>query len=169
MAYSPTPHATALHNLAAGTYNSKYRLNQPSASPPPPQNMNKRDKKRQAMADRLAEISNNFARDRDEHYRDRIRGFSTDISFINNAALYDNQVLDDFDFELGEEQNAGATVGAQTGRTQNANPASQGAPKLGKHAAMFVQDVNDALEEKDAALTRLAVCHLPQIPTLTSR
>ncbi|KAL9126869.1 MAG: hypothetical protein Q9217_004150 [Psora testacea] len=139
-------------------FNPKYGINRLSPSPPLQQPLNKRDKKRMAMADRLAEISNNFAENRDIYYRERLRSFHADVAYINNAQLYDNQYLDDTGVDPPEElipSVAGSTQGSVR-TTQQAQlhgigkiqmPAS-----LGRHAATFVQEVNDALEQKDADL-----------------
>ena len=110
------------------------------------------------MADRLTEISNNFAENRDVFYRERLRSFQADITYINNAQLYDNKPLDDLLINPAADQNAETSAVQPNARTQfNVTARAQPTPGLGEHAAKFVQDVNDTLEERDAELTRLAV------------
>ena len=107
------------------------------------------------MADRLSEISKNFSDNRDVYYRERLRRFQADITFINNAQLYDNRPLDDL---IGSREGDGPGSSQTNGRTHPSAHTRMHPPQsLGKHAAMFVQDINDTLEEKDADLTRLAV------------
>ena len=159
MAYSPSPHAAALPNMTSGTFNPRYRLNRFSPSPPQ-QNVNKRDKKRMAMTERLTEISSNFAENRDALYRERLRSYQADITFINTAQLYENKPLDEV--ESLEHLNANPVASTQGNlRTSQLQPnGNSGAPNpisLGKHAVLFAQEVNDALERKDASLVEVAV------------
>ena len=157
MAYSPSPHLGAL----PGSLNPRYRVNRFSPSPPH-QSANKRDKKRMAMTDRLAEISSNFAENRDALYRERLRKYQADITYINNAQLYDNKALDDT--SLFEDPNNSAAASTQgSTRTAQLQPIGNGATQisssLGKHATIFVHEINDALEEKDARLVEVTVSH----------
>ena len=155
MAYSPSPHPSAL----SGSMNPRYRVNRLSPSPPQ-QTVNKRDKKRMAMTDRLAEISNNFAENRDALYRERLRKYQIDIVYINNAQLYDNKALDENpSFEDPNTSAAASTQGsvrtAQLQSIGNGSIPTTNSP--GKHAATFIHEVNDALEEKDARLVEVTV------------
>ena len=126
--------------------------------------MNKRDKKRQVIADRLTDIVNNFAEKRDVFYGQRLLSLTADMNHINNAQLYDNKALEESDYDITDNQQPDASLlaGASGGQGVRVQPRQ----RLGKHAAAFVQDVNDALEDKDAELTRLAVSH-PHIPACT--
>ena len=166
MAYSPSPHpahaGTGL-SLASSSFNTaRYRINQRSPSPPPQQSLNKRDKKRIAMAERLTEISNNFAENRDSLYRERLRGFQVDIAYINGAQLYDNKPLDDMPRAKHTDQERG--LNAQSQASANISTSSS---QLGKHAARFAQDINAALEDKDARLVDVAVSFFTLCPRLT--
>ena len=145
--------------MAPGTLNPRYRLNRLSPSPPQ-QNVNKRDKKRMAMTERLTEISSNFAENRDALYRDRLRSYQADIAFINAAQLYDNKPLDDVGSLEALNASAAASTQGSVRTTQLQSNGNSGAPfptSLGRHAAKFAQEVNDALEQKDASLVEVTV------------
>ncbi|KAG8528239.1 uncharacterized protein KY384_007156 [Bacidia gigantensis] len=152
MAYSPSPHPGAGPSLALSTVIARSRLHQRSATPPPQQSLNKRDKKRMAMAERLSEISNNFAENRDAFFRERLRGYQADINFINNAQLYNNKPLDDAPLEQPAEHDFAVASQSQASLNRKNQPLAQ----LGKHAASFVHEVNAALEEKDTKLVETA-------------
>ena len=165
MAFSPPTQSGPLLNSAPSALNPTFRLNRLSPSPPPHQAINKRDKKRMAMADRLGEISNNFAENRDDFYRERLRSFHADIAYISSARLYENKYLDDMGIDTVEDLNHSAAASTQGSvrTTQQAQLNGKGrlqiSAALGKHAAAFVQGVNDALEQKDADLATAAVCN----------
>jgi len=176
MAHSPTPKSATLPGMAnTGRVNTHYHL-----SPTPPQHhpLNKRDKRRIAMVDRLTEISNNFAENRDAIYRKRLQSYQADITFINNANLYDNKPLDDFGDDPAANTSPALSGQGSVRSTQqgifNGHMRIDQPLETGKHAARFVQEVNDALEQKDADLTAAAVSFGPytpapsaQIPNLT--
>lgn len=169
MAYSPTPQNTSLPNAGhTSNANPFYRLERHSPSPPTQQTaLSKRDRRRIALQERLAEISLNFAENRDANYRKQLQQYQADINFINAAQLYDNKPL----LEPGEEDDDKIDVKSATSvRQQPSNPINGNnrheiQPKTGRHAAGFVNEVNDALERRDVDLTGSAVClPLPQPP-----
>ena len=106
------------------------------------------------MTDRLAEISNNFSENRDTHYRERLRSLQTDIAYINNALLYDNKPLEDVGYDQVEDLNTSAGLSTQ-GSIRNGGMVLP--TPLGRHAANFIHEVNDALEEKDARMVGVTV------------
>ena len=169
MAYSPTPQSASLPSAGhAGSSNPFYRLERHSPSPPPQQTaINKRDRRRIAIQDRLAEISLNFAENRDANYRKQLQQYQADINFINNAQLYDNKPL----LEPGEDDGDTAVNGAAGMRQQppglvNGNARHEPQSKTGRYAARFVHEVNDAMEQRDVNLTANVVClSTQQLPT----
>ena len=112
-----------------------------------------------ALQDRLAEISSNFAENRDANYRKQLQQYQSDINFINNARLYDNVPL----LEPGIEEEANALItGSVSGRQQllglaNGNGRHENQAKAGRHAIRFVHEVNDTMEQRDVDLTASAV------------
>ena len=105
------------------------------------------------MSDRLTDISNNFTENRDILYRDRMRSLQTDMNYINNASPYDNKALEEID---EEEQASQHQNGGSRGQGISSQKALQ-QPPLGMNARLFVQEVNDSMEERDAQLVRLTV------------
>ena len=154
MAYSPSPQPGAL--AAAGATRNIPRT---SVTPPPNQILSKRDKRKNALIDRLRDISANFANNRDMHYRQQLQTYQADMSYINEANPYENKPLDDLGDEIVDKINETIASSAQGGRPPQAGSHSrfQAPPRAGKWAAGFVQEVNAAMEERDAQLVLLAV------------
>ena len=120
-----------------------------SLSPPP--NMaplSKRDKKRSAIENRLKEISTNFTMNRDVNLRNQLNALSRDILYINQADPYQDKPLDDSPDDLSFDM---------SGAPPSASVDGDSRAPLGKHAVQFVNDVNDAMEERDANLTKTHV------------
>ena len=137
MAYSPSPH-TAIAGIST-------QIIRHSGSPPLRLPLSKRDKKRLNMADRLTEISNNFAANRDALYRQQLQTYQADINFIQSANPYENKLLEDpTQDQLDGVLNGGARIEPPF--------------KTGRYSAKFVQEINDAMEKRDVDLTTLAVC-----------
>lgn len=113
-----------------------------------------------ALQDRLAEISSNFAENRDANYRKQLQQYQADINFIHNAQLYENKPL----LEPGEEENDNALMNGAAGVRQqlpslaNGNARHEALPRTGRHAARFIDEVNDTMEQRDVDLTASAVC-----------
>ncbi len=116
-----------------------------------------------ALQDRLADICLNFAENRDANYRKQLQQYHADINFIHNAQLYENKPLP----EPGEEEedvtfiNGAASVRQQHSSHANGNVRHETQPKTGRHAARFINEVNDTMEQRDVDLTASAVCVLP--------
>ena len=156
MAYSPSPQPGAL--AAAGSSRNLPRI---SATPPPNQAVSKRDKRKNALTDRLRDISANFANNRDVHYRQQLQTYQVDMSYINEAKPYENKPLDDLGDDIIENINetvASSTQGGQRATQIGSHPRFQAPPRAGKWAATFVQEVNASMEERDTQLTLVAVC-----------
>lgn len=131
-----------------------------SATSPQPQ-PSKRDKRRNMLADKLAEMMASFSDNRDSHYRAQLAALQADINLIMKADPYANKPLEDG----GEE--AAELISQIMG---NAVPTAPSAgtdyvAQCGKYYSRFVDAVNDAMEERDYNLTMLWVstsdiCHL---------
>ena len=143
MAYSPSPGPSG---FGANLLSAR----RPSATPPLSQQpLSKRDKRRIAIENRLKDISASFASNRDAHLRSQLNALSKDIVFINRADPYQNGILDDGLDDLG---GGGSSIAAGAVDRDMRVP-------LGKHALQFVNDINDAMEERDAGLTNVHVSH----------
>ncbi|KAL9608288.1 MAG: hypothetical protein Q9167_006871 [Letrouitia subvulpina] len=137
MAYRPSPQLTA----ALGPSNSSSYLHRSSLTPPP---INKRDKRRNNMMDKFHEISMNFAENRDQYWRKQHQELQRDLNFITSAEPYQNQPLNE-DWEDVE------------GKTSL--PGAEKTLPPGKWSRRFVEEVNNALEDRDAQLTLVAGRH----------
>lgn len=108
------------------------------------------------MEERLNDIISTFAEHRDAFYRKQLQAFQVDIDFIRNVSLYGNAPLEEFEEEPPEEDTASVAA---------SNHGSARGARLGANAATFVEQINNAIEQRDADLTTVAVC--PTIFALT--
>ena len=116
------------------------------------------------MENRLADINNSFADNRDHLYRKQLQALQADMNYIQAARLYDNAPLDEVGDEVLEETNTSAAA-STTGSLRNAHQAYLNGHtrlevpyKTGRQTAEFIQEINDAMEQRDADLTTLVVC-----------
>ncbi|MCJ1473715.1 hypothetical protein MMC13_002366 [Lambiella insularis] len=140
MAYSPTPGPSQARRL--------------SVTPPL---LSKRDKRRNAIEQRMKDLDFTFMSHREQQSRAQLNLLSRDIAFINRADLYDTKPLEDYADDMGAEL---ILYGGDNGliglRGGTGGPSdTDGRPSLGKYAAKFVQDVNDSMEHRDTELTEV--------------
>jgi len=142
MAHSPIPMSSIMHQSPSPLFN--------------PQPLTKRDKKRQAVEQRIKEISDTFAAQRESHLRNQLNALHRDIQFVNRAEVYTNKPLDEIADDVFSD------IASQQGSVDGESKA----PALGRLAAEFVEDVNDALEERDASITatHVRICSSDPIP-----
>ncbi|KAF2787047.1 hypothetical protein K505DRAFT_379846 [Melanomma pulvis-pyrius CBS 109.77] len=121
-----------------------------SATSPQPQ-VSKRDKRRNMLAEKLAEMMASFSDNRDSHYRAQLAALQADINLILKADPYANKPLDDDGEEASEliAQIMGSNVPSAP------SAGTDYIAQVGKHYARFVEAVNDAMEERDYNLTML--------------
>lgn len=152
MAYSPSPQPGAL--APNGTFTS---LHHRSATPPLPQ-ISKRDKRRNALSERLNDISANFAQNREAHYRSQLQGLQLAINFISNSEPYKDCPLNDNPDDICKELSVAIADNAyrvaQTGSRSAVTEVPVGTERL---AAAYVKEINDEMEARDANLTVVAV------------
>lgn len=152
MAYSPSPQPSALP--LTGAYSN---VNRHSVTPPLPQ-MSKRDKRRNALSERLNEISASFAQNRDAHYRSQLQGLQLAMNFINSSEPYKNSPLNDNPEDIYDELNAAVVDNVQRVTQAGSRSAVTEVP-LGTErlAAAYVKEINDEMETRDVNLTVVAV------------
>lgn len=117
-----------------------------STSPQPQQQQqpqSKRDKKRFALADRLAEITSQFSANRDVHYREQLQALQIDMNLIMEADAHGKSLLPNIPQEVD------LMVKENVGRTRMKNVA----PRAGRVYMDFAREINDAMEDRDGALT----------------
>lgn len=136
MAMSPSP------QMSPTTFGNKAER-QRSNSPPPHQ-LSKRDKRRSMLQDRLAEMTLSFASNRDHYYRDQLQGLQIDMNLIQEADVHGKFPLPDGN-EVGPLVVDGIKkVKAIAGHHPSA---------AGKEYESFAREINNAMEERDVALT----------------
>ena len=145
MTYSPSPQLGA--RAAGGIASQTARL---SATPPFPPVISKRHKRKTIIAERLNEINAYFTQNRETVYRTQMHALQVDMNYVNNAKLYENKPLE----AIEDEAESLARTGPRSARAVDV----EASLRTGKWAAYFVQDVNDAFEEKDIQLTLVVVC-----------
>ena len=130
-----------------------------SVTPPlPHQALSKRDKKRNALSERLHDISANFAQNRDSHYRAQLHSLQLAMNFINNSEPYNDRPLNDNPNVIFEQLRAAVTDNAQRDAQAAARLNMLEVPAgTEKWAAAYVQEINDHLETRDATLAAIAV------------
>ena len=126
------------------------------------------------MENRLAEISNSFAENRDYLYRKQLQALQADMNYIQAARLYDIIPLDEIGDEGPDETNTSAAASI-AGSLRNAQQAQMNGHtrlelphKTGLQTAEFTQEINNAMEQRDADLTTLVVCNKWPPPSPTS-
>ncbi|KAL9595529.1 MAG: hypothetical protein Q9219_006386 [cf. Caloplaca sp. 3 TL-2023] len=134
------------------------RPSQPHRSSPTSPPLSKRDKRRNAMMDRLQEISNNFAENREYHYRRQLQGLQRDINLITYADPYQNQPMDEIPDESDEDAPANGT-GMRGLQHRPAIGNGEKLPKAGKLARRYIEEVNNAMEDRDAQLSLVVERH----------
>ncbi|KAI9783972.1 MAG: hypothetical protein M1839_002917 [Geoglossum umbratile] len=155
MECSPSPRPLALRNPS--------RAERVLSPTPPPQPQSKRDKRRALLSDRLTEINESFSQNRDNHYRQQLQALQIDMGLIVRAKPYAENPLEDT-----AEAVEGLVAVATGGGTKGAGTAQVGslrrqesdiAALAGKVYAAFVEEVNDAMEARDAELALLQRKH----------
>jgi hypothetical protein len=148
MAMSPSPQLSPSMGTAQ-------RLDRTRSDTPPAQPQSKRDKRRTQLLDRLNEITQHFNNNKDQYYRNQLQAIQIDTGLILHADPYRDDPLSDFGDEV-QEMICNAT---------NSNPAAMVAVLnrdissiAGKIYSEFANEVNDAMERRDAFLTIHQVC-----------
>ncbi|KAG9243032.1 Sds3-like-domain-containing protein [Calycina marina] len=134
MATSPSPQQSPV--MGGSHKNQRHHTN----SPPP---LSKRDKRRTMLADRLEDLTNQFSQNRDHHYREQLQAIQIDMNLILEADAHGKELLknhpDKIEAMVRESMSAKRVIGTPP-------------PRAGRLYAAFAVDVNDAMEERDAAL-----------------
>lgn len=120
----------------------------PSRQSPQPQS--KRDKKRQALNDRLNALSEQFSREKDRHYREELQKIQVDVNLVSRVDPYADRPLD----EIDRERRGGELSQAPNGA--NSNPATSHRTLLEMAGPTFqewIREVEDILETRDYDMT----------------
>jgi hypothetical protein len=128
-----------------------------SPTPPLTQPISKRDKRRTNIEQKFKDLVSNFSQNREAQLRAQLNALSRDMYFINQANPYQNKPLADFAGDLFIDIGAldNSVAGGQRGEPSSTN--SDTRVPVGKFAAQYVEQINDAMEERDADLTEVDV------------
>lgn len=168
MAYSPSPQLSP--TVLSGGANVPIKSEHPVTPTPPAAPLNKRDRRRNALAERVMDLNNHFSQNRDSYFRQQLQMLQSDMNLIMHADPYQERPLDDLGDELADMVAATfsgappAVVNAPGGpQALSRRLESDASAMSARIYATFVEDVNNAMEERDMALTMLAVW--PRSPT----
>lgn len=147
MAYSPAP-ASPATGTAGQTLSSSLHPRGRSPSPATNAPLSKRDKRRGALQERLHDLTATFSHNRDAQFRQQLHTLQCDMTLINNADPYSPGPLPDSAEEIAALVEK--TIGGGAFAKEMANLS-------GMWYSRFVQEVNQAKEERDAELAALVV------------
>ena len=99
------------------------------------------------LADRLEEITKQFSQNRDVHYREQLQAIQIDMNLIMEADAHGKEQL----INSGPEIDTLVQENMKKISIKSVGPIPP--PRAGKVYAEFSKEVNDAMEERDAALT----------------
>lgn len=140
--------ATADSSQPSTLANSSHKAGR--QSPPPP---TKRDKKRQLLNDRLAELETQYAKDRDRHYREELQKIQVDVNLVGRVDPYADRPLDEIEREYRELSQATSTNGDRA-------PTRSLLEMAGPSFQEWVRTVEDLVEHRDYELTTQKVSML---------
>ncbi|KDB24248.1 hypothetical protein H109_03873 [Trichophyton interdigitale MR816] len=130
--------APASPSAAAGPSTARY-----TDTPPPGQfPLSKRDKRRNALQDRVNELKEAFGNNRDYHFRQRVHELQNEMALISNAQVYEDWPISDSPEDVAKQLTQLAASGQITSDT----------PISGRWYSNFVQEINRSKEERDAEL-----------------
>ena len=111
------------------------------------------------MIERLRDIEGGFAGSGDSYYRQQLQALQRDVNIITHAEPYRNRPLDELNDILDLDQSA--PINGNKGhhhRGMVGNGERQ--PRAGKWARGFIEQVNNAMEDRDTQLSLIVVSGL---------
>lgn len=122
---------------------------------PPPTSQSKRDRKRQALSEKMNAMFDRLQREQDHTYRDQLQKIQLDTTLVQRFDPYEPRVLEII-AELQHEHEAAhvATVNAEGGRSL--------LDMAGLQFLSFTEEVEDLIEARDFGLTQSKVRSPPQ-------
>lgn len=118
---------------------------------PPPASQSKRDRKRQALMERLTSMSEKLQQEQDLTYRDQLQKVQFELNLVQRFDPYDENALD-VAAELRNEYHKilGPVINADSARTM--------IDMAGIRFPEFLEDLEDLIELRDFQLTQSKVC-----------
>ncbi|KAI9811514.1 MAG: hypothetical protein M1826_003154 [Phylliscum demangeonii] len=115
--------------------------------------VSKRDRRRTALAERLSDVTETFARTRDSHFRRQLQTIQADMTMIMKVDPYQPRPMDDQADDILSV--VASTLAAGVSPADVRELETEVSPMAGKWFAKFVAEVNDDMEDRDASLTLL--------------
>ncbi|KAK2591178.1 hypothetical protein QQS21_011134 [Conoideocrella luteorostrata] len=113
----------------------------------PPAAQSKRDRKRQALMDRLSSMTDKFQREQDMTYRDQLQKIQYEISLVQRFDPYDPNALDAAaELQTEHRQTQGPPVHAESARSL--------IDMAGIKFPNFIDEIEDLIEIRDFQLTQ---------------
>lgn len=117
---------------------------------PPPSAPSKRDRKRQALMERLSTMTDKFQREKDLTYRDQLQKIQFDTSLVQRFDPYDPRVLEVIsEMQKEHRQTQGPPVNAESARSL--------LDMAGIKFSDFIEEVEDLVEVRDFQLAQSKV------------
>lgn len=117
---------------------------------PPPASQSKRDRKRQALMDRLASMSEKLQQEQDLTYRDQLQKVQFELNLVQRFDPYDPNALDIAADLRGEHERVlGPLIGADGARSM--------IDMAGVRFPEFLDDLEDLIELRDFQLAQSKV------------
>ncbi|KAH8735098.1 putative deacetylase complex subunit Sds3 [Ilyonectria robusta] len=114
---------------------------------PQPASQSKRDRKRQALMERLASMNDKFQRERDMTYRDQLQKIQFDTNLVQRFDPYDPKVLEVIsEMQKEHKQTQGPPVNAEDARSL--------LDMAGIRFSDFIDEVEDLVEIRDFQLAQ---------------
>ncbi|KAG6013126.1 hypothetical protein E4U43_007487 [Claviceps pusilla] len=117
---------------------------------PPPATQSKRDRKRQALMERLSTMADKFQREQDLTYRDQLQKIQYEINLVQHFDPYDPNALD-----------VAAKLQKEHRQTQGVPVLADNARSLMDMAGIkfpnFIDEIEDLIEIRDFQLTQSKV------------
>ncbi|KAL9039790.1 MAG: hypothetical protein Q9180_002320 [Flavoplaca navasiana] len=156
--YLPSPQPIGGFPKASIVASNPTHAHRQSPTPPVAPTLSKRDKRRNAMIERLRDIEDGFAANRDFYYRQQLQALQRDANIITYADPYRNQPLEELNDVPNADENA-PTNGNRIHHNGGAMGSGERQPKAGKWARGFIEQVNNAMEDRDAQLSLIVDRH----------
>lgn len=128
---------------------------------PPAASQSKRDRKRQALMDRLSTMSDKFQRDQDLTYRDQLQKIQFELNLVQRFDPYEENALDAAD-ELRKEHKQ------VLGPMANSDNARSMIDMAGIRFPEFMDELEDLVEIRDFQLAQSKVCYTSREVTVKS-
>ncbi|KAK9438444.1 Sds3-like protein [Metarhizium brunneum] len=119
----------------------------PERRSPPPASQSKRDRKRQALMERLSSMTDKFQREQDMTYRDQLQKIQYEIGLVQRFDPYDTNALEvAAELQREHRQTQGPPVHAESARSLM--------DMAGIKFPNFIDEIEDLIEIRDFQLTQ---------------